>query len=156
MVRTIVLRVLLAASLWYVMAEGRGDFWGLGVVAVAASVWVSLALFPPSSLRFSLSGFIALAGFFIWESVRSAFQVSLFAFRGRRSLHPNLVLLKLDLPPGGARILLVNAVSLMPGTLGVHLDDDSLHLHVLDERLPIEHDVRQLEGRIAWLFGVST
>ncbi len=155
MVRTIVLRVFLATTLWYVMAEGRGDFWGLGVVAVILSVGVSLVLFPLSPVRFSLFGFVALLGLFIWESVRSAFQVSMFAFRGRRSLHPNLLLVKLNLPPGGARILLVNAVSLMPGTLGVHLDDDNLRLHVLDDRLSIERDLRRLEAHIARLFGVT-
>ena len=155
MVRTIVLRVLVAASLWYVLAEGRGDFWGLGVIAVILSVGASLALFPLTAVRFSLTGFLALLSLFIWDSVRSAIQVSLFAFRGRQSLHPNLLLLKLDLPPGGARILLVNAVSLMPGTLAVHLDDDNLQLHVLDERLPIERDVRRLEAYIARLFGVT-
>ena len=155
MVRTIVLRVLVAASLWYVLAEGRGDYWGLGVIAVILSVGASLALFPLTAVRFSLTGFLALLSLFITDSVRSAIQVSLFAFRGRQSLRPNLLLLKLDLPPGGARILLVNAVSLMPGTLAVHLDDDNLQLHVLDERLPIERDVRRLEAYIARLFGVT-
>ncbi|MDP1707951.1 MAG: hypothetical protein Q8L89_02625 [Gammaproteobacteria bacterium] len=41
-------------------------------------------------------------------------------------------------------MLLVNTLGLMPGTLSVDLAGDTLHLHVLDERLPISTEVQAL------------
>jgi multicomponent Na+:H+ antiporter subunit E len=46
-------------------------------------------------------------------------------------------------------------MSLLPGTLSTELRDDCLCLHVLDARLPVEADLRQVEIRVADLFGVS-
>ncbi len=40
----------------------------------------------------------------------------------------------------------------MPGTLSVDLAGDTLHLHVLDERLPISAEVQALEDVIARMF----
>ena len=52
-------------------------------------------------------------------------------------------------------MLLVNTLSLMPGTLGVDISDTTLRLHVLDDRLPVLADARALEAAIARLFGAS-
>lgn len=71
------------------------------------------------------------------------------ALRGRGALQPGLTELAVRLPPGWPRILLVNALTLMPGTLGVELARKTLRLHVLDERLPVVAEARALEGAIA-------
>jgi len=52
-------------------------------------------------------------------------------------------------------LLLVNALGLMPGTVGVDMDETSLRLHVIDERLPVIAEARALETAIAGLFGRS-
>ena len=61
--------------------------------------------------------------------------------------------LPVRLPPGGARLLLVNALGLMPGTLGVEMTTESLRLHVLDDRLPVLAEARALEAAIGAVFG---
>ena len=66
-----------------------------------------------------------------------------------------LLELKLALPAGVPRILMLNTLGLMPGTLGVRLDGDRLKVHVLDERLPVAAEARALEAHIARLFGVA-
>ena len=73
--------------------------------------------------------------------------------RGRAALRPGIIELRVTLPPGGARILLVNALGLMPGTLGVDLDDTTLRLHVLDDSQPVVAETRALEASVAGLFG---
>lgn len=155
MLRTIIVRCVFAIVLWWILAEGRIDTWGIGAIAVVSAVIVSLRLLPVSAVRVSLPGLAAFICLFIWNSVRGGVQVALAAFRGRTALRPGILEMRLELPPGGGRILLVNTLGLMPGTLGVELDDDRLRVHVLDERLPIAEEAREIERAIGRLFKVT-
>lgn len=155
MLRTIIVRCLFAIVLWWILAEGRTESSGIGAVAVVSAVIVSLRLLPFSTVRVSLAGLAAFICLFVWNSVRGGVQVALSAFEGRKALRPGILEMRLQLPPGGGRILLVNALGLMPGTLGVELDDDRLRVHVLDERLPIIEEARDIERAIERLFKVT-
>lgn len=156
MIPAFVLRGLSFAVLWWILAEGRLDGWLLGSVAVVAATWASLRLLPPATIPFRMIGFLGFLRFFLWNSVRGGIQVAVMALRGRAALQPGWVDLPIALPPGGARILLVNALGLMPGTVGVDMSDTSLRLHVLDERLPVVAEARALERVIARLFRGET
>jgi len=153
MIQSIFLRGLTFVALWWILAEGRNDGWLLGGVAVVAASWASIKLLPQSNQPIRLLGFIGFLRFFLWNSLRGGMQVAGMALRGRATLQPGIIELPVTLPPGGARILLVNALSLMPGTLAVDMDDTSLRVHVLDERLPVVAETRALEASIAGLFG---
>lgn len=54
------------------------------------------------------------------------------AFRPRLNLAPALLELPITLPEGIARVLLVNTLNLLPGTLSVGLEGNRLRLPVLD------------------------
>lgn len=153
MTRTILYRGLLLALLWWVLAEGRTVNWGLGVAAVLAALAASLYLLPPAGRRLSFAGLLGYLAFFAHKSLQGALQVSLQALRGRDSLRPAILEWHLSLPPGLPRVLMLNSLSLMPGTVGVELDDDLLRVHVLDERLSLDADVEKLQMHIARLFG---
>ena len=141
------------AALWWVLAEGRADGWALGVAAVALATWASWVLLPPGPGTVRPLGLLRFLAFFLWNSLRGGVQVAVLALRGRAALRPALVDLPVRLPPGGARLLLVNALGLMPGTLGVELAGDTLRLHVLDDRAPLIAEVRALEAAIAGIRG---
>jgi multicomponent Na+:H+ antiporter subunit E len=147
------LRVAGFAVLWWVLAEGRMDGWALGAVAVALATWTSWLVLPPASGRISPAGVLRFLAFFVWQSLRGGVQVAGMALCGRAALRPALLEMPVTLPPGGARVLLVNALGLMPGTLGVDLAEETLRLHVLDERLPVVAETRALEAVIARLYG---
>jgi multicomponent Na+:H+ antiporter subunit E len=153
MIRSLLLRTLLFIGLWWILAEGHLDGWVLGGVAVAAATLTSIKLLPPGDRPLRLAGLIRFVGFFLWNSLRGGIQVAGMALRGRVALQPGIIELSVTLPRGGTRILLVNALCLMPGTLSVDLDDTSLRLHVLDERLPVVAETRALQAAIAGLFG---
>lgn len=150
--RDILARTLLFSFLWWILAEGSPRLWWLGAIAVLAAVWTSRRLLPPSPVRLQLPALLRFAGFFIWHSLRAGAQVSLQALRGRRALHTALYPVQTTLPAGVQRLLLVNLVTLMPGTVCVALEGDELLLHVLDRRLPIAESVAALEQQIAAIF----
>lgn len=151
--QSIFLRGLSFVVLWWILAEGRLDGWLLGGIAVAAASWASIKLLPPGTQPLRLAGSVGFLHFFLWNSLLGGVQVARMALLGRTALQPAIIELAVALPPGGARILLVNVLGLMPGTLGVDLDDASLRLHVLDERLPVVAETRALEAVIAKMFG---
>jgi len=155
MIGCLVRRTAGFALIWWGAAEGSLAAWPLAVLAVAAAVIVSLRLLPPG--RFSPPPITALTGFayfFIRQSFRGGVQVSRLAFQRRPRLHPAVLAVPLTLPQGLPRMLLTGTLGLMPGTLGVRLELDLLHLHVLDRGMPITEEVEQLAAHIARLFGV--
>jgi multicomponent Na+:H+ antiporter subunit E len=155
MIRLPWLRSLLFALLWWVLAEGRLEDWLLGAVAVLAATWVSIKLLPPGKYPVRLAGLLGFLGFFVWNSLRGGVQVAGMVLRGRSALQPGLIELTMALPAGAPRILLVNTLGLMPGTVGVDMNGATLHLHVLDERQPVIAEARALEAAIARLFGCA-
>jgi multicomponent Na+:H+ antiporter subunit E len=108
---------------------------------------------PLNGHRLSPSGLLRFLGFFIRNSLTGGLQVATMALRGRSALRPALLEGPVRLPPGGVRVLLVNVMSLMPGTLSVDETDGMLRIHVLDERLPIVAEVRGLEAAIERMLG---
>jgi multicomponent Na+:H+ antiporter subunit E len=155
MMRTVFLRALAFAALWWILAEGRSDGWLLGSVAVVAATWASITLQPPGKLPLRLAGLVGFVRFFLWNSLRGGLQVAAMALRGRAALRPAIVELPITLPAGGARILLVNALGLMPGTVAVDLEGSMLRLHVLDDSQPVVAETRALEAAIASMVGAA-
>ncbi len=155
MMRTVFLRALAFAALWWILAEGRLDGWLLGSVAVVAATWASITLQPPGKLPLRLGGLVGFVRFFLWNSLRGGLQVAAMALRGRAALRPGIIELPISLPAGGARVLLVNALGLMPGTVGVDLEGSMLRLHVLDDSQPVVAETRALEAAIAFMVGAA-
>ena len=151
--RAVLWRGALFAVLWWVLAEGRADSWGVGGVSVILALAASLVLLPPAKGRFSPLGLAAFVGFFLVQSVKGGIQVAAMALRPRLDLAPAMVDLPIALPPGPARVMLVNTLSLLPGTLSVRIEGDRLRLHVLDRRLPIMEELRAAEAAIARIRG---
>lgn len=148
-------RAVVFALLWWLLAEGRADGWGVGAVSVTLALAASLYLAPPGSGRLSPAGLPGFAGFFLAQSLKGGLQVASRAFRPAMDLAPALVEVPVTLPEGLARVLLVNTLNLLPGTVSVCLAGDRLRLHVLDARPPIAEEVREIETRIARLLGIG-
>ena len=116
---------LIYAALWALFAAGQG--WLLGVptvaLAVALSLWLGLR---PLGMR--LGALPAFLGFFLKHMLLG-------------SQSPRV------------RLLLSALVGLLPGTLASRIEGDEMRVHVLDERLPWQATVADLEQRLERLLG---
>jgi multicomponent Na+:H+ antiporter subunit E len=153
--RPIIVRLMLFAAIWWLLTGGSTKTWGLGAVVVIAALIMSLRLLPPGPHHISLAALFTFSLFFVVRSVIAGTQVASFALRPRMDLRPAMLNIPLRLEHEPERVFLASTLSLLPGTLTTGLEGRMLHLHVLDKRMPVEEEVREVERRVARLFCVE-
>jgi multicomponent Na+:H+ antiporter subunit E len=153
--RAALVRVALFAALWVALTGGSRYGVALAALSVGAAAVASLALVPPGSWRWTVGGLARFLPFFLRESLLGGVDVARRALSPRPALRPGWVDFRFALPPGPARVFLMNAMNLLPGTLSVRVSADVVRVHVLDVTLPTEARLRALEARVGELFGVE-
>jgi multicomponent Na+:H+ antiporter subunit E len=138
-------RAALFFGFWLAISGWKAADLPVGLAAVAGATWTSLALLPPQGARIRFGALIALAVSFVRGSVAGGFDVARRALRPALDLRPGFVTAPLRLPPGNARNAFSALASLMPGTLPVGMDEDSLLVHALDLAQPIAEDLAHEE-----------
>lgn len=151
--RTWLLRFVLFVLMWWVLTDGAMDSWPVGLPVVLIATLVSVMLMPP--LSWSLRGMFLFIPYFLWHSLRGGVDVARRAFHPQLPISPGLLDYRFRLPPGMSRVFMANTVSLLPGTLSVELDEDTLRVHVLDETGAINEELNMLENRLADIFGLE-
>ena len=152
---SILISTTILAGLWWLIVQGRADAWLVGLPAVALASLASFHLGSQTLPRVSLTGLFAFVALFLYESVRGGVDVA------RRTLGPGLRIqpgfrrYRLHIRHPAARVLLVNCISLLPGTLAADLDGDHAELHLLDTGVNPDPQLQQLEQAVARLFGLT-
>jgi multicomponent Na+:H+ antiporter subunit E len=150
------IRLAMLAGVWLVMTEGIGGSWLVGLpVIILVVMFLSDEQTDGHRPSISMAGAAAYLPFFLRQSVRSGFDVALRAFRPDMGLQPGLLSYPLGLPAGPARHLFVNSITLMPGTLSVLVQGDTVLVHALDERMPVRLELARLETRVGAVFGIK-
>lgn len=144
-------RFALLAGGWWILTEGAGG-WMMGLVLCAAVTAVSLWLHPASRFRIRLLQLPGFVLFFLIQSLSSGWDVAQRTLKPDMHLQPGFVRVPLTLPTGAPTWWLMLTLNLLPGTLNVRLDGQTLELHCLDVRQDIHASVAQAEARLARLF----
>ncbi len=145
------IRILMFAVFWWILAEGViFDAW-FAALAVFAVAMVSYRVFPAGEgWRFRLLPLLAFVPVFIRYSVAGGVDVSRRALRSDMSLDSGF----LDYPlscGGRTPFLLAWVVSLLPGTVSIAVDGDIMRVHLLDRGMPVREQIRDLEARLSRL-----
>ncbi len=147
-------RLALMALLWLGLNGTDWNSWIVGGPVVVAAAWISLKLLPAMSWHCSVGGALAFAGFFVRESLRGGWDVAWLALSPKLPLSPAIVCFPLHLPAGAARLFFCGTISLLPGTAVVAIAETSLCVHALNFSPQVEQELRELERRVAVLFGL--
>jgi len=102
-----------------------------------------------------LIGIIRFAPFFLAESIRGGIDVASRVMRPSMRISPGFRRYTLRLTGPNAQVFFLDSVSLLPGTLSADMRDGIIDVHALDVRDDIDSALRQLEARVADLFGES-
>ncbi len=150
---TVAARSVPFAGVWWALAEGAPASWWVGVPAVVLAALASAALMPPVPIVWrELPGFVP---FFLKRSVLGGLDVARRALHRRLPIAPAIIDYRFRLPPGLARVMLANTISLLPGTLGAGMEGDLLKVHVLDGRHDTAGEIAKVEAAIARVFGMT-
>jgi len=139
-------RAVLFFAVWLAISGWKAADLPIGLAAVAGATWTSLALLPAKGAWLRLGALATLAVSFFRGSIVSGLDVARRALRPELDLRPGFVTAPLRLPPGNARNAFSALASLMPGTLPVGMDEDSLLVHGLDVAQPIAQDLAHEES----------
>lgn len=153
--RGILIRMAILTGLWWLIVEGRSDAWMIGVPAVILAALASLRLGGRTLPRLSVAGLLGFLALFLRESLAGGLDVARRTLQPRLRIQPGFRRYRLRVDDPAARVLLVNCIGLLPGTLAVDLDGDHAELHLLDARENPEPGLLRLEQAIARLFGLT-
>ena len=147
---SLLFRTLLFSFIWWILSAGEITSWYLGVPVVVLAVYVSSKLIPRMSLNwFACFRFIP---FFVLRSLQGGIDVACRAFDPRLPITPNLIEYPLQIPAGVARVVMINTVSLLPGTLSADLHKNVLCVHILDNKNDVATDLVAIEQYVAQIF----
>jgi multicomponent Na+:H+ antiporter subunit E len=155
LIPTLLWRALLALALWWVLAEGNMQGLGLGLSFALLAALSSLLVLPASPTDNGLARLLSWLGFipfFLWQSLLGGIDVARRAYHPRMPLYPAVITYPLGLAEGWPRVFFLNTVSLLPGTLVVKLEGNTVRIHLLDGRGDPIPALRQIEERVAGLF----
>lgn len=145
-------RALLLAGLWVVFAGPDPGSWVIGAPTVLGATWASLKLSAPRPRTLSPAGTLRFLPFFLVESLRGGIDVAWRVLRPAMAVRPGLRTYRTRLRNPSARLVFVDSISLLPGTLSADLRNDVVTVHALDVETEIERALEALEGRVAALF----
>jgi multicomponent Na+:H+ antiporter subunit E len=145
------LPVLLSVLLWAVLTEGAPASWTFGLpVAIGCGIFAA-RLLPMAPFRLDLRGTIAFVPFFLRRSLVGGVDVARRALAPDPGLEPSVVIYRMRLPADSpARVVFLNVLSLLPGTLAAGLDGDAVTVHVLSGRA--DDNLQALETAVARMF----
>lgn len=148
-------RLGLMALIWFGLNGADWRSWMVGGPVVLAAAWLSVRLLPAISWRWSVGGAIRFAAYFLRESWRGGWGVARHAFASPLRISPGFIRHEFRLGPGPARWFFCNVISLLPGTAVVAIEGETAVVHVLDVCPQSAEELRELEHRVAALFGLT-
>ena len=138
--------------IWFILSKGNFSSWIVGLPSIAFAVIATDRLFAPGKEKVRISALPGFVIWFLWHSLRGGLDVAWRALQPRVQLKPGFLRYPMALPPGRARVFMVNVISLLPGTLSADIEGDVLVLHALDTSADVIVETREAETRISALY----
>lgn len=147
--------LVLLGGLWWLLSDGDPASWIIGLPTVAAAAWTVRRSASSHVDSVSVIGLLRFIPYFLLESLRGGFDVALRTLAPTMRIQPGYLTFRTGLRRQDARVFLVNAMGLLPGTLAADLDEDRLEVHLLDASSDADADLHRLERAIARIFPES-
>lgn len=145
-------RAIVFAIVWLILVGPNAASWIIGVPFVVAATQASLRLSEPRGRSLSLWSLAGFSPYFLVESLRGGLDVAGRVLLPRLRVQPGNQDYRVRLRSPAARLIFIDCISLLPGTLSADLRGDQVTVHALDVRTDVVADLVGLERRVATLF----
>jgi multicomponent Na+:H+ antiporter subunit E len=146
-------RLLLFLLVSAAIFEARRDSIIVMVLAALAAAVAVRALPDQASPALRPLRVLRFLPWFLVQSARGGMDVAWRAFRGSAAVSPDFVEYHTRIGSMRTRVAFVSVLSTMPGTFAARLEADRVVVHVLDGGVDHRSRLRDLEHRIAQMFG---
>ena len=143
------------ALVWLILVGPDAASWIVGGPFVVAATLASLTLSKPRDRNLSVSSLAVFVPYFLVESLRGGIDVAARVLLPRLRVQPGNHEYRVSLRSPEARLVFIDSISLLPGTLSADLRGDLVTVHALDVRTDVVEGLTTLERRVAALFGES-
>jgi len=142
------LRGLVLLGFWVVLIGAKPLDLALGAVTAVGATWLSLRLLPPPLARLRPAALPRLVLRFLVQSVVAGLDVAWRAFAPRLPLRTGYTRYAVGFRPGPGRNAFAAWTSLLPGTVPVDGDADSILYHCLDVGQPVAEQLAAEEAAL--------
>jgi multicomponent Na+:H+ antiporter subunit E len=152
LLKSFLLRFALFAAGWMVLVGGQqlGDTWFVILFLLVTTI-ISIFSVPPGKWRFSPLGVARFFPYFLITAMRGGWDVARRVFFRTVPIDPDFITIELDQDPRRT-LILAWVISLLPGTASTMITEESIVVHVLDKKLPVNEEILELKSRINKIF----
>lgn len=143
------------AVVWLILVGPDTASWIIGGPFIIGAMLASLKLSEPRDRTLSFPSLIGFVPYFLKESLRGGLDVASRVMLPRLRVNPGNQTYRMRLQNPQARLVFIDSVSLLPGTLSADLRGDLATVHALDVDTDVVEDLTTLERRVGALFGES-
>jgi multicomponent Na+:H+ antiporter subunit E len=145
-------RFVLFAAGWLVLM-GKfelGDIWFVALFLAAATA-ISMYTVPPAQWVLRPLAVARFFPFFLLTSLRGGWDVAQRVFYRTVPIDPGFITIENNWD-SRKTLILVWIISLLPGTASTVIHENTIIVHVLDKKLPVEQEIQELKRRINDMF----
>lgn len=145
-------RFLVFAAGWLVLFGGleMSDLWFV-ILVVAASSAISMYTVPPGQWGLRPLEVVRFFPFFMLTALRGGWDVARRVFYRTVPIDPGFISIENHWDTRRT-LVLVWIISLLPGTASTVITEDTIIVHVLDQKLPVAEEIQELKIRINKMF----
>ncbi len=152
LLKSFLLRFAFFAAGWMILVGGQqlSDF-GFVILFVTITTVISIYAVPPGQWVISPWGVVRFFPYFIITALRGGWDVARRVFFRTVPTDPDFITIQHD-PNPQKTLILAWIISLLPGTASCIITEETIVVHVLDKKLPVTEEIRELQTRINAMF----
>lgn len=143
---------LIAAGIWFLLAGATASAWIVGVPFILAAGALAGTLAQPAPWHLRPLALVRLLWLVAVETVRATVDIGRRCLASDVHFPAGVVQLPMHLAHPRARQAFAYAISVVPGTVTVHVGDGAVTVHVLDKDGPWRADLERLQSAVAAAF----
>jgi multicomponent Na+:H+ antiporter subunit E len=121
------------------------------IICIAVATVISIYSVPPRQWLLRPLGVAKFFPYFIITAVRGGWDVARRVFFRIVPIDPDFITIEYDKHPQKT-LVLAWVISLLPGTASCEIGEEGIVVHVLDKKLPVVEEIKELQKRIDEIF----